>query len=294
MAQAAAALAEPAMTPSDAKQLTARIKRGLGDLQQRGERLLEMIRRANREGAWRALDYDSWDAYLAGEFPDLSRGQKYRLAAWGEIAAELGPAADAVPVRQAPRVRKEGAAKLAERVKERLADKPDPTDEDRREAVAAALAEPIEATATKVEPPATEPTAEVGTRSPEVVVPLGSGNEVEQVESAVARARATESPAPPTAGELLRALAAFDATEAAETVELSDLDALAAWTGLVRAAVRRRKMDQPAPAKAAAKPASPPAATETGGSVAAKDCKHPPGRMIAGTCTACGTKVSQR
>lgn len=292
------------LSKADAKKVTASIKRQLADVQGRSDQLIAAVRQARADAVWSPLGYASWDDYVRHEFADLSRGQKHRLSAWAEVVGELEAAAGGpveVSGRQAARVRKQAPA-VAEKVREHLAGKPDPTDEDRREAVAAALAEPIEATATKVEPPAEpEPDAEA------------AGDVAEAERFARARA-AMQAPAPApapvetarTAGELLRALASIEPATAAETVDRSDLDALSAWIGLVRAAVSRRHAatpigpnpsPSPAPAKAAAKKAAPvkaAAPVENAGAMAPKDCPHPPGRLLGMVCAQCGATVGKQ
>lgn len=53
-----------------------------------------LIKRAHDERAWEALGYDSWSAYIEGEF-DFSRVRSYQLLAQGKVIESINEAAGA-------------------------------------------------------------------------------------------------------------------------------------------------------------------------------------------------------
>jgi hypothetical protein len=288
MATAAAEVVRPevVMTEAEAKKLTGDIRRRLGDVQQRSERLADAVRRAHHDGAWVAMGYASWGEYVAGEFPDLSRGQNYRLVAWGEVTAELESAAGGtvdVSGRQAAKVKQTRTAdEVADEIRTRLADKAAPTDADRREAVEAALAKPTAARARARSAPAEEPSPPEPPAAPEPAIETDAAALADGAD----RAGRTWWAADPA--NIVDALLACKPVDAAG-VELDRLDALAAWIGQVRAAKRNAKATNTAPA--AAKPRATEALKSRAAEVPAGKCPHPVTRRLAGRCMVCSEPV---
>lgn len=83
--------------------------------------LWQLLAQAHDGGAWRALGYDTWGAYVDAEF-DISRGQAYRLLDQARVAGALEAAVGepvAVSARQAAVLRHEperAAKRTAKRV----------------------------------------------------------------------------------------------------------------------------------------------------------------------------------
>jgi hypothetical protein len=74
-----------AMTTTEARQVTTRIKLLIGSIAEATEKVLTLIEQAEAGKAWRALEYDSWTAYVAAEFSDaltgLARAERLPIAA---------------------------------------------------------------------------------------------------------------------------------------------------------------------------------------------------------------------
>lgn len=68
-----------AMTTTEAKQVTTKIKSVLRSMTADIEILVNLIEQAEAGTAWRALDYPSWSAYVAAEFSDALKGLERAL-----------------------------------------------------------------------------------------------------------------------------------------------------------------------------------------------------------------------
>jgi hypothetical protein len=71
-------------TKVQAKALTERIREGV-------DKVWSLLLEAHDRKAWKALSYDSWDAYIAGEF-NMSRRHSYRLLDQGRVIREIADA----------------------------------------------------------------------------------------------------------------------------------------------------------------------------------------------------------
>ena len=65
---------EIAMSATEAKQVTARIKLLLASVTETIEKVFSLVEQAESGQAWRALEYPSWTAYVAAEFSDALAG----------------------------------------------------------------------------------------------------------------------------------------------------------------------------------------------------------------------------
>lgn len=74
-----------AMTKAKAKALTQRIRDGV-------ESIVTLLRQAYDEGAWKALGYETWEAYVKTEFA-MSRSRSYQILDQGRVIEEVKSAA---------------------------------------------------------------------------------------------------------------------------------------------------------------------------------------------------------
>lgn len=135
-------VAVPRLNKQSARRLTDRIVKTAGDL-------WELLLAAHDGRAWEALGYQTWDSYVAAEFP-ISKSQSYRLLDQGRAIHELSAAAGISPGGE-PVVVSERAARelkpvigaVAEEVRRRT--KGRRSDETRRQAAGAVVDEAREA-----------------------------------------------------------------------------------------------------------------------------------------------------
>lgn len=69
---------------AEAKALTERIRKGV-------DQLWSLLLEAHERKAWKVLGYETWDAYIAGEF-NMSRRRSYQLLDQGRVIREIGAA----------------------------------------------------------------------------------------------------------------------------------------------------------------------------------------------------------
>lgn len=94
-------------TPAEAKDLTARIRVLLDEMDGVAIRLHPLLLVAHEREAWRALSYKTWELYVAAEF-QIERRQSYRLLDLARVERTLSDAVSApviVPERAAREIK---------------------------------------------------------------------------------------------------------------------------------------------------------------------------------------------